>query len=874
MFRLAAIAAALMLIVPAWAEELKGVALVIGESKYETLSQLVNPNQDARDIDDLLGDLGFEVDRVLNADADELREAIEEFIEDAEDADVALVYYSGHGIEVGGQNYIVPVDATFDTPEAAGASLVPVQAMLDELAKTVPVSIVLLDACRSDPFPVGTVIKLPGGDAPVTIAAEPGLAPVRGPTPAARPDLPPDSLGTVIGFAAEPGQPALDGPAGENSPYAAALLKHLSAGGFSFGDVMTMVTEEVYLKTKAQQLPWTNSSLRRVLTFAAPEETDPDESAITSERRKLLLTIAGTPAVTRTYVEALAGEEAVPLDALYGMLNVLGIDAEASDTLEDQLRTGATRLKELIASRSPAVKSDPELERLSKLAEAAESEGAIALALKYRDEASARADSLLASKQSEADLLRQDMLDIARTYAANATTAVINFDHLHAADLFGKAYEAVKDWDEAAALGYKISQGDALSDRGYYNTDNPALTGALAAYDEALALAPKESSAADWAKIEDRIGQAMQVLGERLADPATLMASIEHYQAALAIRTEASAPIDWAKSQNNLANALFSLGVRNGDLDLLEQSVPAFEASMRVFTPEAEPIRWATVANNLAASQTKIAELTFSATQDAEMAAMMAGEPDPSNIPVVKAARETANVVLDNAIEATRAALAAGLRESNPQGWAMLQHTLATALVQRGEMNHLPDAFREAVDAYRAVLEIHTKEQTPAQWVRTTSNLAIALKNLSDETNDVAPLREAIPLYQSVIEATPRDQSPLDWADYHENLGNAFAILSDYEKDPAPLAEALKAYALAGEVTTIERGTAKWQQLQISISTTLLMQSLLTHDRATALKAQTVATAARDKMVELGQPIDFFDAYLPQVEMVLGLFAE
>ena len=76
MLRLAAIATALMLSVPAWAQDLKGVALVIGESKYETLTELVNPNQDARDIDDLLNDLGFEVERVLNADAEELREAI------------------------------------------------------------------------------------------------------------------------------------------------------------------------------------------------------------------------------------------------------------------------------------------------------------------------------------------------------------------------------------------------------------------------------------------------------------------------------------------------------------------------------------------------------------------------------------------------------------------------------------------------------------------------------------------------------------------------------------------------------------------------------------------------------------------------------
>ena len=177
MLRLAAIAAALLLSVPVWAQELKGVALVIGESKYETLTQLVNPNQDARDIDDLLDDLGFEVNRVLNADAEELREAIEEFIEDAEDADVALVYYSGHGIEVGGAE----LSSCRSTRPSTRRKRLAVRScrsppMLDELAKAVPVTIVLLDACRSDPFPIGTVIKLPGSDAAVTVTAEPGLA--------------------------------------------------------------------------------------------------------------------------------------------------------------------------------------------------------------------------------------------------------------------------------------------------------------------------------------------------------------------------------------------------------------------------------------------------------------------------------------------------------------------------------------------------------------------------------------------------------------------------------------------------------------------------------------------------------------------------
>ena len=117
-----------------------------------------------------------------------------------------------------------------------------------------------MPAGRTNGFPAGQVIELPGtGDAlPVE---GPGLEAVKGPVPVARSDVPTESLGMVIGFAASPGQPALDGEAGGNSPYAAALIKHFAAGGYSLGDLMTMVSEEVYLQTKAQQLPWVNSSL-------------------------------------------------------------------------------------------------------------------------------------------------------------------------------------------------------------------------------------------------------------------------------------------------------------------------------------------------------------------------------------------------------------------------------------------------------------------------------------------------------------------------------------------------------------------------------------------------------------------------------------
>src|SRR5207244_9340994 len=134
---------------------------------------------------------------------------------------------------------------------------------------------------------------------PIEVAPT-GLEALRGPVPVAKAGIPADSLGMVIGFAASPGEPALDGDPNGNSPYAAALLKHFAAGGYSFGDVMTMVSEEVYLKTKAKQLPWVNSSLRRVLTFGAAEDAgDADESAIRTARRTLLLSIAATPSPTR-----------------------------------------------------------------------------------------------------------------------------------------------------------------------------------------------------------------------------------------------------------------------------------------------------------------------------------------------------------------------------------------------------------------------------------------------------------------------------------------------------------------------------------------------------------------------------------------------
>lgn len=328
------------------AAPLRGVALIIGNGDYQHLPRLANPENDAKAIEDLMSGLGFDTDVSTDRDAKRLRRDLERFEEDAEGADVAFIHYSGHGIEAGGENYLVPVDADIAALDEAGERLVPLSALITRLQAKVPLVIVTLDACRNNPFPPDAVLTVQAGGAPVPVAAA-GLSPgqARGAAPLSdKPAV--DSVGTIIGFAAQPGKAALDGPAGAGSPYATALVRHISAmAGVEFGTVMRMVTEEVYLKTAGRQRPWVNESLRRQLYFGeSPAPPEGAEGEILVERRQLLLTIAALPDVARRQVEVAAADGGVPMDALYGMLNVLGAAAPHDpEQLEAVLRAQTAR---------------------------------------------------------------------------------------------------------------------------------------------------------------------------------------------------------------------------------------------------------------------------------------------------------------------------------------------------------------------------------------------------------------------------------------------------------------------------------------------------------------------------------------------------
>jgi uncharacterized caspase-like protein len=768
-------------------------------------------------MDDMLDSLGFKVDRVLDADTNKLRQELSDFVDEAKGADVALVYYSGHGVEAGGTDYLVPTDTDLSTPKNAGIGLVSVSELLTQLGMTVPVTIVLLDACRTNSFPAGQLVQLEGTDTPVPVAPT-GLEAMRGPVPVALPNVPTDNLGMVIGFAASPGQPALDGDPDGNSPYAAALLKHLAAGGYSFGDLMTLVSEEVYLKTKAKQLPWTNSSLRRVLSFGKPvEPTGGDEAAIRDGRRKLLLSIAGEPEATQRYVETVATNEGVPLDALYGMLKVLGVDTSDPGQLEKQLLEGAKKLKSFMAAAPVDARTDPELVRLSGLAQKAQDEGAMDLALKFRADASARADQLSASLDVTEANLKQDRLQLGTTYADHARLAELNFDFATAAEMWGKAFDQVSKWDAGLARTYKLGQAGALLSEGRHKGDAEVLSAAIGAYQAAEKLVDPATD--DWATTHLTLGAAYDALGDLKQDPKLLQTAADtqsevgdYYDRKGAPSDEAlraflagygstmlhlanvtqsadvlnqsanafnqaikhtdreAAPLDWAGSQSNLGTVLQTLGALQHDPETLKQAAGALNAALEEITRGRAPFEWAAIQGELGVTLADLAQM----------------DRDPDTVDN-----------LNKSITAFQAALEVQTRDRAPRDWSKSQSGLGLALAARAIATKSTNDFKLALTALTAAREEQPSEKVPHDWAMTTRNIALIQKRLADAGDDPADYDDAIENLKEAAYLLKRDQAPVDYAQTLVYLGDAAVARAARSHDAADLHLAHDAYAAA-----------------------------------------------------------------------------
>jgi tetratricopeptide (TPR) repeat protein len=222
----------------------KRVALVVGNSAYQRVTGLRNPANDAKALAAALRRIGFsEVRELLDANLSQLGTALKEFGDLATGADWAVIYFAGHGVEVGGTNYLIPVDAALEQQSHIDDETVPLSRVLAKVAGASKMQLVILDACRNNPF----VPKMRQAGKQARAIGR-GLASIE-----------PES-GVLVAYAARDGTMALDGES-ENSPYAEALVKHLAEPGLEISLLFRKVRDEVLGKTARQQEPYTYGSL-------------------------------------------------------------------------------------------------------------------------------------------------------------------------------------------------------------------------------------------------------------------------------------------------------------------------------------------------------------------------------------------------------------------------------------------------------------------------------------------------------------------------------------------------------------------------------------------------------------------------------------
>jgi hypothetical protein len=235
------------------------VALVIGNGAYANVRALPNPPNDARSVAKSLRDIGFAVSEGVDLDRAAMLKMTRDFLRDAARARVAVVYYAGHGVQIDGRNFLIPVDVRLAGGGNLTDGMVDMDTILAGLDDQVRTNILIFDACRNNPLARQVASAGPSR----AVEAGSGLA-----APTSLGSGATLGAGTLIAFATAPGQVALDGE-GANSPFSAALSRHIGTAGIEVQQMLTRVRAEVVARTNGKQVPWSNSSLLGEVFLAA-----------------------------------------------------------------------------------------------------------------------------------------------------------------------------------------------------------------------------------------------------------------------------------------------------------------------------------------------------------------------------------------------------------------------------------------------------------------------------------------------------------------------------------------------------------------------------------------------------------------------------
>ena len=370
----------------------KRVALVMGNSAYKNVARLANPANDAALVAGMFRKAGFEtVDIKLDLNVAEMRKALRDFGGKAREADVAVVYYAGHGIELDGTNYLIPTDATLETDSDVLDETLPLDRALFAVEPAKQLRLVILDACRDNPF--AKTMKR-------TIASRAigrGLAKVE-----------PTSPNTMIAFAAKAGSTASDGDS-KNSPFAAALVERLPTPGLDLRKAFGFVRDDVLKNTGYKQEPYVYGSLGGddvPLVAAKPVATGPQASPDSEIRRDYELALQlGTREGWTAFLNRFPN--GFYTDLAKGQLNKIAAEEtrtaaadKARQAEEEKARLAADRAKKAEQDKAAAAAKAAEDARVAAEKAKQVEEAKAAAAEQRRKDAEAAAAKVLADKQA------------------------------------------------------------------------------------------------------------------------------------------------------------------------------------------------------------------------------------------------------------------------------------------------------------------------------------------------------------------------------------------------------------------------------------------------------------------------------------------
>lgn len=803
---------------PALAE--RRVALVIAANAYRSVRLLENAVADARAVETALQRLGFAVISETDRDLRRMRRALEDFRADAAGADVALVFFAGHGVEIGGDNRLLPVDADASSLAALKQSTLPLEEVREAVAATAKVGLIVLDACRDDPFGGA------GGEGRGIVALKPEVA------RAARPGL--GRVGRadniLFAFSAAPGQTAADGEDG-HSPFAAALTKYIGSEGLEIRSVLTLVQQEVYDRSRGSQLPYVESGLPR-LFFAAQAQ------APLPERERLLLAMADVTPHLRAEVEAIASDAGMPLAPLYGALISADVGRLDGEQRKAKLREAADAFVKVQTDMRTLSSADPQV---SELRQAAADE----LALGAFDAARQKLADAAGIDASSRAVLKTNLVERTLSEAAThgisggASRAEFSYalalaEYRRAAALYAEvedrdipASEVKKHWQALEAIGdISVRTGDLTSagtaygemtaaigrrlerhpgnlqwrrdlavahnKRGNVLVTQGNLSAALRAYEDSrdilAAVAAADPGTIGW---EGDLAVAQNKRGNVLADMGNLQAALEAYGAALEIRQRlVEREPDSAEWRRDLTISLQDLG------DVLGKA-GQYQAALTVYR------RGADIIDQLAAEDPDDTELRRDLWVSLERIGTihrLNGEPD-------------------RALDTYRQALAvmqplAATDPGNTQ-WqrdlSINQERIGVILRDRRDFDGALAAFQSNLDASE---RLAAADPTNMEWQR---DLSVSLEKVADVLRSRQDFKGALDLFRRSLAISERlaasDPANMDWqrdlAISYSELGDVLSRLDDFAGADRALNRSLEIrLALAAS----DPDNAEWQR--------------------------------------------------------------